>query len=138
MGLAALGNSRPVGKRNIILAVNIEGMHIIYFLQDCDVDLDSEILGIDQKAPYLVITGCPGTENAQYMGACEKTIHCDHCKSFKDALLDLIVTYYVYDIAYPKPLSAFLIFVQHFVIGLKDQQAVPLSATKLWQNLSKF
>lgn len=107
------------------------------FLQDCDVNLESEIRNIEQKAPYLVITGRPGTENSQYFIACEKVVHCD-CKSLKDALLDLVVTYYVYDISYPKPLSAFFVFLQHFVFGMKDRQHVPLSASKLWQNLSKL
>ena len=105
----------------------------ICFLQDCDVNLDSEVW----KAPYIVITSCPGTENSQYFIACEKVMHCD-CKSLKDALLDLVVTYYVYDISYPKPLNAFLIFFQHFVFGMKDQQNVHFSASKLWQNLSKL
>lgn len=107
------------------------------FLQDCDVNLDSEVWKIEQKAPYVVITGRPGMENSQYFIACEKVIHCD-CKSLKDALLDLVVTYYVYDISYPKPFNAFLIFFQHFIFGMKDQQNVPLSASKLWQNLSKL
>ena len=86
------------------------------FLQDCDVNLESEIRNIEQKAPYLVITGRPGIENSQYFIACEKVVYCD-CKSLKDALLDLVVTYYVYNISYPKPLSAFFVF-QHFVFGM--------------------
>jgi len=42
------------------------------FLQDCDVNLDSEVWKIEQKAPYVVITGRPGMENSQYFQCAQK------------------------------------------------------------------
>ena len=49
----------------------------------------------------------------------------------KDAIIDLFTTYFVYDVAYPKPLKAIFIFLQHFVLDLKDDQQIPPSALKL-------
>ena len=107
------------------------------FLQDCDVNLESEIRNIDQKAPYLVITGRPGTENSQYFIACEKVVHCD-CKSLKDALLDLVLTYYVYDISYPKPLSAFLSFSNTLYLELKIGTMFPSRQVNYGRTLVNF
>ena len=39
-----------------------------------------------------------------------------------DALADVICAYFVFNIAYPKPMYLFL---QHFVLGLKVSQKVP-------------
>ncbi len=35
-------------------------------MQGCDIDMNVEIGKNKQSAPYVVITGTPGTENAQY------------------------------------------------------------------------
>lgn len=78
--------------------------------------------------------GKPGTTNCQYMIACESFVLTES-KSFKDSLIDLISAYYVFDIAYPKPLASCLIFFQHFVFDLKDSQLVPLSTSTLIANL---
>ena len=53
-----------------------------------------------------------------------------------DALADLICTYFVFDIAYPKSEYALLIFFQHFVLGLKDNQKIPTSVSSLCSSLS--
>ena len=52
-----------------------------------------------------------------------------------DALADLICTYFVFDVAYPKSVYALLIFYQHFVLGLKDNQKVPASVSALCSSL---
>ena len=41
------------------------------------------------------------------------------------ALIGLIDAYYAFNMVYPKPLYAVLLFVQHFILNLKDKQAVP-------------
>ena len=53
-----------------------------------------------------------------------------------DALADLICTYFVFDIAYPKSEYDLLIFFQHFVLGLKDNQKIPPSVSSLCSSLS--
>ena len=35
-----------------------------FFMQTCDVDLEAEVSQIGQSAPFIVITGIPGKENA--------------------------------------------------------------------------
>ena len=45
-----------------------------------------------------------------------------------DALADVICAYFVFNIAYPKPMYLFL---QHFVLGLKVSQKVPTFVSTL-------
>ena len=54
------------------------------------------------------------------------------------ALLLLFSLYYVFDIAYPKPLYSVYIFIQHFVFEFVDQQKVPNSVTILQSMLAKI
>jgi len=46
-------------------------------------------------------------------------------KSLQGTIIDLIATYFVFDVASPKPLATILIFFQHYVFNLKDKQSVP-------------
>ena len=48
----------------------------------------------------------------------------------RTALIDLFSSYFVFDIAYPPELYPLLIFFQHYVFGLKDNQKVPVSVAK--------
>lgn len=105
-------------------------------MQGCDIDMNVEIGKNKQSAPYVVITGTPGTENAQYFVTCEQEIFIE-AKSMQDCLLDLVATYYVCNIAYPKALSAIMLFIQQTVLNLKDHQLVPPALTKLVNNLNK-
>ena len=105
-------------------------------IQNCDIDIDVEMLEVTQSEPFLLVTGIPGADNCQVFVCCEKEIFLES-KSIKDSLLDLIATYFVFDICYPKVLNAILIFFQHFVINLPDQQPVPSTVTKLVRNLQK-
>ena len=50
-------------------------------------------------------------------------------------LLILIASYYIFDIAYPKSVAAILLFFQHIVFNLNDQQPHPTTLTKLIQNI---
>ena len=106
-------------------------MHI----QTCDVDIDEEVKQIGQSEPYIVATGQPGDENAQFFIACEQAILLES-KSVQDALVDLIATYFVFDMAYPKSVSGILLFFQHVVFGIQDKQKSPPCLSKLMHNLS--
>lgn len=46
-------------------------------------------------------------------------------KSLLAAIKDLIAVYFVFNIEYPKALTATYIFMQHYILNLKDSQAVP-------------
>ena len=98
-------------------------------------DLDVEVQKIEQSEPYLVLTGCPGSEKGQIFICCEKEVFMA-CKTIKDGLIDLMAIYFNFDITFPKYASAILFF-QHFVFGLKDEQPLPATTSKLITNLQK-
>ena len=75
-------------------------------------DVDREVQQINQSEPYVVVTGKPGCENAQFFIACEQAILLES-KSF---CVDLIATYYVFDMSYPKAVSGMLSCSQHVVL----------------------
>jgi len=79
------------------------------------------------------VTGESGTE---VFVCCEGQMFIES-KSVKDSLLDLISTYFIFDIMYPKPLRNILIFLQHFVLDLADQQSVSSAVSTLVSNLEK-
>ena len=106
-------------------------------MQTCNVGTDQEVKHISQYEPYIVVTGQSGHENAQFFVVCEQAVLLES-KSIWDALVDLIATYYVFDMAYPKPVSGLLLFFQHVAFDIKDKQKSPRSPRlcKLKQNLS--
>ena len=44
----------------------------------------------------------------------------DQSLSVYNAILDLISVYFTFNIAYPKPLYPLFIFIQHYVLLIKD------------------
>lgn len=108
---------------------------MLSFVQNCDLNLEEEVSKLAQPMPFIVVVGHVGKENTQYFISCETTLI--ESKGYKEAVTDLIVTYYVYDISYPKSLMPLYMFLQHYVMGLKDQQPVPNTTIKLISNLRK-
>lgn len=106
-------------------------------LQTCDIDINEEVEKIKQKAPFIFVCGEPGGENTQYFVCGEKNVICES-KSYLDATLDLICTYYVFDIVYPKALSGVLLFFQQSVFELKDDQTPPPCLIKLLKNITSL
>ena len=68
---------------------------------------------------------------------CEQSVLTES-KNVRDAIIDLMATYYVFDMAYPKTISAVMLFFQHSVFKLLDNQALPGTTSKLVSNLSKL
>ena len=97
----------------------------------------AEVNEIPQASPFIVIIGVPGDENCQFFICGEKDIFLES-KTLKDAIIDLISFYFVFDVAYPKYVNAILLFFQHYVFQLTDTQVVPMQVTKLVGNLKKF
>ena len=91
---------------------------------------------IPQAVPYLVSTGVPGDENAQFVIACEQAILCES-KSLRDAIVNLVAAYYIFDMAYPKGAGGILYFFQHYVFSIKDSSPLPTCTVKLVYNLTK-
>jgi len=59
-------------------------------------------------------------------------------QSVVEAIVDLISTYFVFDIIYPKSIYRIMVFIQHFVFDLKDEQSVPLAVSTLVTNINKL
>lgn len=74
------------------------------FLQTLDVELENDIDEVAQKEPYILITGKAGDKGAQYFICAEKKLTVES-RSLRDAFLDLICTYYVFNISYPKSIA---------------------------------
>ena len=90
-----------------------------------------------QSAPFIVLTGLHDDSTIQYFICVEQTIYVE-VKRLTDAIIDLIATYSVFNISYPRSISPVLIFFQHFVFGLTDKQGVPTSTVKLVGSLQKI
>ena len=112
-------------------------MHEFIFMQRCDIDVDAAISAIGQSEPFLVITGRPGDEGSRVFISCEGEIFVSS-KSVIDGMLDLMAIYFSFDITYPKSTSSVLLFIQHFVFDLKDEQLLPPATVKLVSNLEKI
>ena len=79
-------------------------------LQNCDVDFDQEVAGVEQTTPFLLITGDAGLENSQIFICCENDILMES-KTIRDAMLELLATYFAFEIVYPKGVSGILIII---------------------------
>ena len=83
------------------------------------------------------MTGVPGESNLQVFVCAEQAVLVES-KTVQDSLIDLLAAYFVFDISYPKCLSAVLLFFQHHVFKLKDGQAAPTALNVLVRNLQKL
>ena len=108
-----------------------------FILQSCELDLDEEISKVEQSEPFIVVTSKLGSATSQIFICCEGEMFLES-KSMRDAIVDLMSVYYVFDISYPKPLCAMMIFLQHHVFSLEDQQTVPPALKTLISNLQKM
>lgn len=106
-------------------------------MQSSEVDLEDKISEVEQSEPFITITSKPGTESSQIFVCCESQIFLE-VKSMIHAMLDMMSAFYVFDVSYPKSLHAMLIFIQHHVFGLEDQQTVPSTVKTLITNLKKL
>ncbi len=100
---------------------------IMIFFQDSD-DLSSFAKSVQLKAPYIVV--CYSSEETTFHIIVEEE-QIYEFSIFQTALLHLIGTYFVFDIAYPKPLYALLIMVQHYILSLHDAQRDPPSVFEM-------
>ena len=106
-------------------------------MQTCEIDLEAEVSQIEQAAPFIVMTGIPGDETTQFFICAEKEVVMES-KTLRDAIIDLISYYFIFDISYPKFVNSVHLFFQHYVFKLTDKQPVPPILSKLIGNLKKF
>ena len=74
--------------------------------------MDIEVSKVDKGTPYLVML--TSEEGQQYFVVIEKSFIAES-NSLTTAIVDLIGSYFVFDIVYPQSLYAVLIFIQHIV-----------------------
>ena len=108
----------------------------MYALQGIDIDLEKEIMDM-QSAPFIAVTGLHDDSTIQYFICAEQTVYLE-AKTLMDAITDLVATYFVFNISYPRSTCPALIFFQHFVFGLTDKQGVPPATVKLVGSLQKI
>ncbi len=76
-------------------------------------------------------------ESTHYFIAVEKKVLLESA-SIEGSVLDLIGAYYSVDIVYPRQLYPLLIFIQHIILNIFDQQRVPTNFTILCTSLDKL
>ena len=86
-------------------------------------DLEAEISQLKISSPYIIIT-TNDNNNRQYFVIVEDMVFIQSV-DFTEALLDLICIFFCFNIEYPKQLYPLLIFLQHHVCNIKDEQVVP-------------
>jgi len=99
--------------------------------------VDGEVAAIGRTEPYLVITGRPGEEASQTFVCCEKRVFVTS-RSVQDGIMDLMAVYFTFDITFPKHTNAILLFIQHYVFQLVDDQPLPPTTIKLVSNLQRM
>ena len=93
---------------------------IVLYIQDCE-DLE-KITGELPPAPRIVVL--TSDESKQFFVVAEKEILTEST-SLKRALVDVIAAFFTFDMAYPKQLYPVLLFIQHHILDIKDDQQVP-------------
>ena len=101
-------------------------------MQGCN-DVDEHVAANGRQEPYIVATETDDTMEFYIYIESEFLLSVG---SLGDALANLICTYFVFNIAYPKEMYAMLIFLQHFVLAIKDSQKVPTAVSALCSSLS--
>ena len=77
-------------------------------------------MSVNMMSPFLLV--CHTAEETSYYVVVEHEVMTCELSTFSSALIHLIGTYFIYDIAYPKPLYSLLIFIQHHILNLSDAQ----------------
>lgn len=87
-------------------------------MQNSD-NLIDEAQRIGSNSPYVMVSS--SAEETSYHIVVERQPMCE-LSTFNFALIHLLGTYFIYDIAYPKAMHSLLLMIQHYIFGLKDTQ----------------
>ena len=102
----------------IVILILIYPLHI-----QASADLESEVEEIGVSSPYIIVTHTDD-DSRQYFVVVEKMILVES-SDMSAALQDVMSVYFTFNIAYPRPLYPVLLFLQHHVFEIKDDQTVP-------------
>ena len=98
-------------------------------------DIDKEVRALSQNFPYVVLL--TGGENTEFCLVAERQVIAT-TEDFMEVLTGMIGAYFTLNIQYPKALYPVYIFIQHYVLGLKDCQPVPNSLTRVLSSLDNL
>ena len=87
---------------------------------------------VPQNFPYITVL--VGDSSIQFFVVVERLV-LDDCKELIDAVTALIGAYFTFNIEYPRPLYPVCIFLQQFVLRLKDRQTIPPIVTRMLSSL---
>ena len=96
-------------------------------------DLDEEVQKIAYNYPYIAMV--EGQSSVQFFVVAERIVM-DESENFMEALLDLICVYFAFNIVYPKPLYPVFLFIQRYIMDIKDSQTIPPALTRVLSALS--
>ena len=96
-----------------------------------DEGMDAGLMKIKQNEPYIA-----KVQHDQYFVVAERIIIVENTH-FIDAMIDTICAYFAFDINYPKSLYPVLIFIQRYILAIRDNQPIPNVVTRVLTNLEQ-
>ena len=90
-------------------------------------NLDVEVKKNPHNHPYIAMV--TGDASLQFFKIAERIVVCES-EGFMGALIDLVCVYFAYNIQYPKPLYPVLLFIQRYIMDIKDDQPIPPALTR--------
>ncbi len=78
--------------------------------------------------PYVAMV--LGDCSVQFFVVVERLVLCES-DDFLAVLFDLVCVYFAFNIQYPRALYAVLLFIQHYILGIKDNQPIPAAPTRV-------
>jgi len=96
-----------------------------------DEGIETELQKIKQNEPYIA-----KIQDDQYFIIIERKIVLESTECL-DAVSSMICGYFAFDISYPKSLYPILIFIQRYVLGIKDNQPIPNVVTHVVSGLDQ-
>ena len=93
------------------------------FLVQAEVNIDAEVHSMAISSPFIVVTK-RDDDTRQYFVCVERMVLLEST-GMTAALMDIMSVFFTFNIAYPKQLYSLLLFVQHHVFSIKDNQPVP-------------
>lgn len=112
--------------KQVVVGVNCDklthtsGAH--FPLQTNDVELSAD--HSDQLEPFGVIVGEVGSGEAQYLLYGERRFILES-KGFIEMILDVVGTYFNFDICYPKSLISILLFFHYYIFEIDHPKKLP-------------
>ncbi len=98
-------------------------------------DIVEQANEIGDNYPYLVLVS--GDSNFEFVVICERVI-LSKPSNLLDSVVTLIGAYFSFNIEYPTQLKGILIYTQHLLLDIKDNQPVPNSVKQLSSALDKL